>query len=406
MVKFKMLAKDINSSPTQYRTWIVEDNPDFDAIFYTGLKSGDNSFVDVSAFIIYDDATVADFNFPIVQSFPSISEWINTKKVLPSNLTGSQLAIADGYAYLFGGKGSNKILRAALDNPADWQDTGAILPAALHNSQLAIVDDYIYLFGGAINNIAVGNIYSAPKNNPLNWTDHGNLLPRGLKCSQLVIANNTIYLVGGHDYGSPVSNIFSASASNPLSWYDTGNKLPSALYNSHISIIEDKIYLFGGQTSNYSPTNEIFRANLSSPTLWQLCGSLPSSMCSGQFFAVANEGYLVAPASISGQQSFKTRIFRCKLSNPTQWVDTQATLPGDVSEFQLAIIYDRVFLFGSNGNSTIFANKYLVKYNFTDPVIVNYGNITRTQYNNTLSPLDLFKVIGFPNWKTDYGTLL
>ena len=34
-----MLAKDINSSPSQYRTWIVEDNPDFDAIFYTGLKS-------------------------------------------------------------------------------------------------------------------------------------------------------------------------------------------------------------------------------------------------------------------------------------------------------------------------------------------------------------------------------
>jgi hypothetical protein len=59
-----MLARDINSNPTQYRTWVVANTPDFNAQFYTGYKSSNNAFVDLTAYAINDDSVIANFNLP------------------------------------------------------------------------------------------------------------------------------------------------------------------------------------------------------------------------------------------------------------------------------------------------------------------------------------------------------
>lgn len=397
MVRYKMLGMDVNSSPTQYRTWVVEDQPDFTGNLYTGLKSGSNPLINIEAYIIYDDTVVADFNLPIPTT------WNTTKKVLPDSVANSQLAIIDGYAYLFGGKISSRIYRANLNNPADWVDTGAQLPNPLYGSQLIIIGDTIYLFGGN-DGSATDHIFSAPTSDPLTWTDHGSRLPDRIYNAQLFIVNGNLYLLGGYNATDAINTIFTSSFDDPLNWYNTGNTLPNNLYGSQVAIIGDYVYLLGGLLSVDIAVNHIYSAPLINPIDWAIVGSLPYAACNGQFFTVGNKGYLITPGVVSTiPKSAGTRILSCDLESPTQWIDTLKMVPGEVSESQVAIIDDRIFLFGGSGSSVIFANSSELKYNFDTPSVVSYGFVTRTQYNNTSNKLDLFKVLGFPPWKTSYG---
>lgn len=415
MVRYKMLARDVDAIPTQYRTWVVDDVPDFSGHFYTGLKSGDSPFEDVIAYYL-DGYAIADFNFPTI-SLPNITNWSTTYKVLPDVIYDGQLAIIDGYldgyldgydgyntgyAYIFGGKLSPKIWRTKLSSPTNWEDTESFLPGPLSGSQVAIIGDRIYLFGGELD-VVSDVIYSAPLSNPLDWTDHGSLLPIPLKRSQLAIIDSNIYLFGGYSIDGATDHIFTAPISDPLNWVDTGQYLPIPVYNSHLGIINNVVYLFGGQTSSGTPTTKILRADNSNPTNWVELGNLPNAVYSGHFFTIGNQGYLISAGSPTSTV-FQTKIFRCDLSSPTQWIDTRKYVPGNVTESHLAIIYDRVFLFGGNGTSVIFACNSLLKYNILDPTVIAYGDVTRTQYNNTFNKLDLFKVLGFQPWRTDYGS--
>lgn len=399
MVRFKMLGRDINASPEQYRTWVVNDQPDFTGALYTGLKSGPNPLVDISAYLILDDSAVVDFNYPLVTK-QYLVNWISTKRVLPESVYDGQIAIIGDFVYLFGGKGSNRILRANINNPADWIDTGAVLPSVLSGSQLAIIGTKVYLFGGE-DTQTLDTIYSADLSDPLTWTNHGSLLPRRLQNSQLAIINGEIYLFGGFEITAASKAIIKCSVANPLSWTDTGLELPESIYNSHLGIVDDYVYLFGGQSSKDNHSNKIFKASLSNPTSWVLVGNLPFNVSAGQFFTVGRRGFIIAPGN-PYPQNYKTKILRCELNDPTSWINTQKFIPGDVSFSHLAIIYDRLFLFGGNGSSVIFADNSILKYNLSSLPIIQYGDVTRTQYNSS-STLDLFRVLGFANWKTDYG---
>lgn len=398
MVRYKMLGRDINASPVQYRTWVVDDQPDFDGNLYNGLKSGSDPFVDVTAYIIYDDTVIADFNLP------NALHWDTTKKVLPDSVADSQLAIIDGYVYLFGGKISGRIYRAHINNPTDWVDTGAQLPGLLYGSQLVIINNTIYLFGGN-DGLATDHIFSASTLDPLIWIDHGAQLPDKIYGAQIIIINDNLYLLGGRNLTNAVDTIFTASINDPLTWTDTGAKLPNPLYGSQVAIINNYVYLFGGLIMPNTSVRYIYSAPLSDPTNWHAVNFLPYTIYNGQFFTIGNKGYLITPGkTLTSPKSMGTRILRCDLSSPTQWVDTLRTVPGEVSESQIAIINDRIFLFGGSGSSVIFANASELKYKFGTIAVINYGSTTRTQYNNTPNKLDLFKVLGFPYWKTSYGS--
>lgn len=392
-----MVGRDTNSSPLQYRTWIVDDQPDFDGQFYTGHKSGHEPFVDVTAYIIYDSSVVADF------SLPDPLKWETTKRVLPKSVPQSHLSIIGDYVYLFGGQITDKIFRANLDNPADWADTGAVLPTPLYAGQLAVVGDRIYIFGGN-NGEATDTIYSAPLSDPLTWTNHGSLLPRRLYSSQLAIVNGYIYLYGGVEINAATDLIFSASTDDPLTWVDTGDKLPVPLYNSQLAIMNGSVFLLGGQTTPVTAVDTIYQAPVAAPTFWNLYAHLPYAMCGGQFFSIGNQGFLATPiVKTSTPRSAFTRLLSCDLTSPGQWILNRETIPGEISQSQVAIIYDRIFLFGGSGSTIIFANNYELKYKFGSVRAVTYGVVTRTQYNSTPNKLDLFRVLGFPPWKTDYG---
>jgi hypothetical protein len=421
-----MIGRDVDASPTQYRSWIVEGEPDFTGEFYTGLKSGDRPLVDVSAYLIEENAV--DYNFPIV-AFNNFVNWKAVQNLLPESIYDSQLVVLDGYydgygdgyidgngdgyldgyadgyvdpgyVYLFGGKKSNKIYRAKLSNPAEWEDTEGYLPSELSSSHLAIIGSRIYLFGGE-NNEILDTIYSASVFSPLDWTNHGSLLPYKIKKSQLAIIDNEIYLFGGYTPSGPSNVILKASTDDPLNWIDFGATLPEPLYSSHLGIVGDRVYLFGGKNLSQNQTNIIVTASLADLTNWSYLGTLPNTVSDGHFFTVGSQGYIIAPGIIT-PYDYQTKILRCNLATPTQWVNTKKSIPGNISEFQFAIIYDRVFLYGGNGSSIIYASNYFTKYSLTDAVIVSYGDITRTQFQNTTNKLDLFKLLGFPDWKTNY----
>jgi N-acetylneuraminic acid mutarotase len=354
--------------------------------------------------------------------------WNTTKNVLPETVYDSHLAIVedeyDGYSmYLFGGRFSStsatgsqptitdRIYGANLADPMDWKVipyTEGSLPTPLCGAQLAIVNNRIYLFGGN-NGAATDTIFSAPVSNPLQWTNHGSLLPKKLYDSQLAIIGSNIYLFGGRETDHVSDVIFNAPISNPLDWYDTGRSITDPVYGSQLAIIKDTspdgygIYLFGGVLSDGSVTNNIYHAGILDPTGWDSApvATLPYPAAHGQFVMVNGYGYLYT--NIDNQKN-ETRILRCNLNAPTVFTMMQRTIPGVVTQSQLGIVSDRLYLFGGNGSSIIFASNVVLKYNYYNTFAANYGFKTRTVVNNTPNKLDLFKVIGFAPWRTDYGT--
>jgi len=391
-----MLGRDVNSFPLQYRTWIVNDEPDLTGQLYTGLKSGSQSFVDISVTELQDDAVIADFSLPNFQSFSMI------EKTLPAMASNSQLAVVDGYVYLFGGDGSDRILRAELENPADWVDTGAKLPNQLAGSQLALLDGYLYLFGGQIGKTATDNIYRAPITNPLSWVDTGANLSTALYNSQLGVADGYLYLFGGCTNNGTTDLILRAPTTNPLTWVNTGDTLPSRRQGSHLGLVDGYFYLFGGSADGVLATNTIFRSSLLTPTVFSIVGTLPESPFFGQFFTYGQYGYLITPVGTNSIEPY-TVLMRCLLNNPVSW-ETFSNIDGLATQSQVAIIYDRIFVFGGNSSSLIFTHNLQLKYSIeSDSLSQIYGRKTRTQYQSTINQLDLNKVISFPFWKTDYS---
>lgn len=407
-----MIGRDFNAFPVQHRTWVVNNTPDFDGYYYSGLKSGPEPFIDVSAYSVVDGYAIVDFNLP------NPINWATTYKVMPKLIYNSQLAILDGYAYMFGGTTdgygndgygtTNKIFMMNLNNPTDWWDSGAILPDSLCLSQLAIIGDKLYLFGGFNKGKPVDKIYYALTAEPLTWIDTNATIPKKLHSSTLGITNNFIYLYGGFGVDIASDVICSAPISNPLSWTLTSSVLPNKLYNSQIGHFDGYFYLFGGMTSPNTITNNIYRTSPNNRLSVYVVGTLPAGSCNSQFFTIANKGYLIGPTSPSSNE---TNIFVCNsLLFPAIWTNINETpgqntviSPGQVTRSQIAIIDDQLFLFGGDGSTVIWTDKPILKYSFTNPSVLKYGLVTRTQYDAISNPLDRLALLGFPWWKTNYG---
>lgn len=403
MVRYKMLGRDINSAPTQYRTWVVPNTPDFTGALYTGLKSGPNAMVDITAYEIFDDGAVVDFNLPLATQWetpPATPFDFPGKKVLPAQVSDSALAIIDGYAYLFGGKNTNKIYQASLNNPANWIDTGATLPTNLYNSSLAIVNGTIYLFGGHDGNGSVSTIFSAPVSNPLAWTNLGSLLPQPLDSSSLGMANGVLYLFGGRNGNLATNVILTAFTTNPTVW-SVGGHLPVALYGSNIYQANNNWFLLGGQLNPDTTTNTIYSATLTSPFSWVFDGYVPYNTAYGNMFSVGGNLYYMGPSPGDAGTGFTT-ILQASLNTPSIWQDTGQTVPAVLSHSQSAIIYDRLWFFGGSGLSAIFACEQLLKYTPDFPAAVAYGSATRTVFQSTDNLNDPFQALGIPYWRTDY----
>jgi hypothetical protein len=409
MPRFKMIGKDINAPPvlfsadwetaSVYRTWIVDDEPDYTGEQYTGLKSGDSPLADIVAYEI-PEGQILDFNLPD----PTV--WKTTRKVLPGKLYDSQAAVIDGYAYLFGGAASDKIYRASTNTPIDWVDTEATLPEPLFGSQLAVIDGYIYLFGGCDEDGYITDvIYRATTADPLTWEDTGSVLPDTLNYSQLSILDGYVYLYGGRHAYNATDVIYRASVDDPTVWIDTGDTLPNPIYGHQCCIADGYVWLIGGLDSSKNQLSSIYRASISDPTQFELNdGYLKYPSAFGQIAFVGNDvGTKIYYLGGYGDGS----ILAAKLDNHSDpsliFEDTGKDIPGTVTHSQLAIINDRLYLLGGNGSTIIWAASNKLKFDLSEPEVLSYGEMTRYVFDTT-DPLDLFKVLGFAPWKTDYGS--
>lgn len=401
MVRYRNIGVDFNSQPQQYRVWLTDDVPDLTGAQYTGLKSGDNALMDISTYLIADGYAIVDFSLPIG------TQWYPTYRVLPAELSDSQIAIIDGYIYAFGGKITDKIYQASLNNPATWVDTGATLPAPLYNSSLAVVNDTIYLFGGntmdgyAMDGYGATNaIFSASVSDPLIWTNTNSALPIVLHSSSLGMADGYLFLAGGYDYNEAADVILMAAISDPVNWTIAG-ALPVPLYGATIFQADGYWYLLGGQTSSNIPTNVIYSASVVNPLIWQEVGNLPYNTSYGQLLVIGSNAYYIGSSSGGNSNGFTT-ILQSSFTTPTVWTDTRQVVPAVLSHSQSGIIYDRLWFFGGSGLSAIFACEQLVKYPSDYPAAVDYGNITRTVLQSADNLNQPFLALGIPWWKTSY----
>lgn len=413
MVLYKMVARDVNSNPTQYRTWIVADNPDLTAQYYYGLKSGNNALVDISAYAINDPNALVGFDLPLGASWNPIPQSVIQDfpilKVLPFTCEDSSFAIIDGYAYMFGGNITSHIYRAEINNPADWIDTGATLPTPLYGSSLAIVDGYIYLFGGnngqmdTFDGAATNTIFVAPVSNPLSWSDTGAHLPRKVQYSNLGMNDGYLYLFGGREVGASSTAILTALTSSPTIWTDTGQHLPTPIYGSCFAQINNNWMLFGGNITPDTPSAGIWSAPVATPTVWSFDGYLPYETSFSQFVTIGGDGYIIGP--MNGQTPFTgfTPIIQCHLNMPSVWFDTNQYVRGQISHSQVAMIYDRIWLYGGSGETAVFACNQQLKFNYTSLLVQVYGNITRSVFPSTDNLDNPYQALCMPYWKTDYS---
>jgi N-acetylneuraminic acid mutarotase len=399
-VRYKMVGRDINSPFPQYRTWVVDGYPDFTGSLYGDgyLRSGDTPFDEIKAYLLYSNQIV-DFNLP------DGSSWRSTDRTLPENMYDSQLAIIGEDIYLFGGNLTDRILKANINTPSEWKDTGHKLPGPLYASQLAIIDGYVYLFGGCNGGPqdATDFIWRAPISNPLAWEDTGATLPDKLYGSQLALADGYLYLCGGHHINELRDVIYRASVSDPLTWTDDGYTLYEPIYGSQLAIYDGYVYLIGGMvydSGNMIPTNKIYKAPLTNMNNWSISSFLPTPVAFGQIAFIGN--YLFY---FGGYGSGKV-ILQAKLTDPIfSFTDTFKQLPVTCIQSQLAVIYDRIFLFGGNGSTVIQVCENKLKYKLTDYQTTAYAYSTRIIPAGVSNILDMFKAIGYAPWRTDYGSL-
>jgi hypothetical protein len=406
-----MVGLDVNANPQQYRVWVVNNVPDFTGEFYTGEKSGNAPFVDVVPYVITDDSIIGDFLLPLPSRWrpnqPEILTDFPLLATLPVPIEDSAFAIIDGYAYLFGGKLTSHIYRASLNNPQSWIDTGATLPTNLYGSSFAIVGSELYLFGGddGYNGPGLGPLntaYSASMANPTSWSSLGSVLPRHLLWSSLGISNGQLYMFGGLESAGATSHILTASVSSPTSWSIVGN-IATPVYGASLAQIDGYWYLYGGMTSPNAPSIVIQSAPVSSPTTWTVSSvALPYATAFNQFLTMGNDGYMIGSTMVGSSSEGFSTILQCHLSSPTEWFDTQLVVPGNISHSSVAIIYDRVWLFGGSGSSAIFACNRTIKYGFYDSVAQAYGNITRVLLPATNNANNPSLALGFNYWHTDY----
>jgi len=410
MARIKMVGRDVDTSPTQHRTWVVEDQIDSDGYYYTGPKGGSNPLVDIYAYAV-PDGRVVNFNLP------NITEWIPTYRTLPEATCDSHLLVMDGYIYMFGGRDSDSILFATTGDPAYWRDTHANLPSKLGGGQLAVIGDYTYIFGGSdgYDGYYGDKVFSAPNSDLLTWTDHGSKLPGPLVHSHLFMDDGYVYLISGNDGYASTDVMYYASLSDPLTWVDSGITLPFKLEGSHLAVIEGYVYLFGGIYYG-TPTTKIWRSPVAGKlTSWSYVGDLPTTAHFGQFVTIGSKGYIFAIDNTT-PQTYSTKIFECSLGAPTVWIQSYAinydTIPlsintkvinESVSQSQFAFVGDRVFMFGGNGSSAIYTHTYDTVFSATDAVAISYGDVTRIQYQNVTDGYDKFRVLCYPYWKTDYS---
>ncbi len=182
--------------------------------------------------------------------------------------------------------------------------------------------------------------------------------------------------------GKPWKYDYNATG-NALVWEDTNKTLPANLYSHKLAVIGDFIYIFGG--SNGGPgvySDKIYKASINTPTQWEDTNiTLPNSLAYSELSVIGNSVYLFSGYNYS---SYTNAIYSASTSTPTQW-SLSGSLPIVLSHSQSVVIGDYVYLFtGDSGGSATNTILRAAKNNPTSwtvmpstlPTAVSYSQVT------------------------------
>ena len=153
--------------------------------------------------------------------------------------------------------------------------------------------------------------------------------------------------------GKPWKYDFEATG-DALTWENMGNLLPTRLTDSGVAVIGDYVYLFGGNVYG-AQNNIIYKAPISNPTAWvDTNATIPGDIMDTKPIIIGDYIYLLGYNS--------NTIYRAPIADPTSWIDINAVLPNYISDVEIAVIGDFVYLFGRNGSH----NNIIYKAPITD----------------------------------------
>ncbi|KAF0978754.1 hypothetical protein FDP41_001824 [Naegleria fowleri] len=189
----------------------------------------------------------------------------------PDSIYNTHFLKHNEYFYLFGGfvndEVSDKIYRCPIFSlDKEWELLPFTLPTPIASGVLVSSGDYVYIFGGITsmysynsttdfaprkNAIVTDKIMRAPLSDLTSWEIMSDVLPVPIHSAFWEIMDGYIYLFGGsRRFGTSQNNIFRASLLTPNVWEHTFNVLPYFMINTgQISSADGDISLFGGTNS-------------------------------------------------------------------------------------------------------------------------------------------------------------
>jgi len=233
----------------------------------------------------------------------------------------------------------------------EWIKVGD-LPEPLSNSQAIITKNKVYLLGGHTGYSLVNTVYTANIDNDGNigeWTK-ANSLPGPLYNPQAVVANNRVYLLNGHIRCAGGDVVFTAHIDKDgnIGGWSKSDTLPEPLFQSQAFVIRDRIYLLGGyRVDNFS--NKVYTALVNKDgTLgrWEESNPLPGPLSNSQLVVTKNRVYLmggntdcinVASTVYTADIESDGSIGKWTISDP---------LPKALSSFQTVVTSNKVYLLG------------------------------------------------------------
>jgi len=214
---------------------------------------------------------------------------------------------------------------------------------------------------GGTNVTITGTGFIPPNTITNNWADTGKTIPADVANSSLAVVGDKIYMYGGYlSAGYYSTSIYSAPVSDPTTWTNVtaGNAAKTTKGMSGgaaTAVIGDKIYMFGGRGSS-----NIYSAPVSDPTTVtnittevNSSKKLPTSVAESSLAIIGDKIYLFGGDGLAN-------IYSAPVSDPTTWTDITATnptkkLPVALRHSSIATIGNTIYLFGGLSNTNIYS---------------------------------------------------
>lgn len=175
-------------------------------------------------------------------------------------------------------------------------------------------------------------------------------LPAAISLSQAIVTKNRVYVIGGFNGTGYVSSVYSSAietSSGLLTSFTTETSFPIAVASAQTAVIKNTAFVFGGIVSG-SASAAVYSANINADgTLgtWVNSSNMPGGLSQSQVLVTKNRVYLLGGFNGS---SFVATVYSAPINTDGTlgtWI-TDTPLPGIRGGSHIAVTLNRVHLIG------------------------------------------------------------